>query len=162
MTSSSVDGLPNQTAVSNSHHTKPRSICRNFVYRGVCGDKACPRAHVPYNDMVDLLAYLTERDDFPPELRFVTKRLTRPDLSRCRQQYSSDRICSYFLHGSCRLNERCPRAHLRSFQIYRSLLRTANVKVRYFCSKKLPFPYVIHPARPSKGNRHPTVPRDAS
>ncbi|KAI0247927.1 hypothetical protein BJV78DRAFT_1285148 [Lactifluus subvellereus] len=29
---------------------------------------------------VDLLAYLMERDDCPPELRSITRRLTRPDF----------------------------------------------------------------------------------
>ncbi|KAI0251905.1 hypothetical protein BJV78DRAFT_1207615 [Lactifluus subvellereus] len=98
------------------------SICRNFVYWGKCREEACPRAHVPYNDMIDLMEHLMERDDYPPELRSIKSRLTRPDFSRCRKSYSSDRICSSYLEGFCRSHERCPRAHLRPFDIYRSLV----------------------------------------
>jgi hypothetical protein len=31
---------------------KPRAICRNFIYQGVCDNMQCPRAHVPYQNMV--------------------------------------------------------------------------------------------------------------
>jgi hypothetical protein len=31
---------------------KPRTICRNFLYLGFCDNMQCPRAHVPYQNMV--------------------------------------------------------------------------------------------------------------
>jgi hypothetical protein len=31
---------------------KPRSICRDFTYQGVCDNMQCPRAHVPHQNMV--------------------------------------------------------------------------------------------------------------
>ena len=31
---------------------KPRAICRDFIYQGVCDNMQCPRAHVPYQNMV--------------------------------------------------------------------------------------------------------------
>ncbi|KAI0250530.1 hypothetical protein BJV78DRAFT_552791 [Lactifluus subvellereus] len=76
--------------------------------------------------MVDLVEHLMEREDYPPELRFIKRRLTRPDFSRCRKPRSSDRICPYYLDGFCRLHERCPRAHLQSFDVYHSLLQAVR------------------------------------
>ncbi len=31
---------------------KPRAICRNFIYHGVCDYMPCPRAHVPHKNLV--------------------------------------------------------------------------------------------------------------
>ncbi len=31
---------------------RPRAICRDFVYNGMCREPHCLRAHVPHNDMV--------------------------------------------------------------------------------------------------------------
>ncbi|KAI9429368.1 hypothetical protein H4582DRAFT_275852 [Lactarius indigo] len=73
---------------------KPRSICRNFVYHGVCRDMTCPRAHVPHSDMLDLVAYLVERDDFPPELRSVKQRLTPPNPETTPVRSNMPQFCS--------------------------------------------------------------------
>ncbi|KAH9074791.1 hypothetical protein EDB83DRAFT_1871476 [Lactarius deliciosus] len=105
---------------------KPRSICRNFVYHGVCKDTTCPRAHVPHSDMLDLVTYLMERNDFPPELRSVKQRLTPPNPSLCRGQLPSDRICRNFVPRPCPLRERCLRTHFSVANIYGSLLQPAK------------------------------------
>ncbi|KAF8273137.1 hypothetical protein EI94DRAFT_53785 [Lactarius quietus] len=100
---------------------KPRSICRNFVYHGVCKDMSCPRAHVPHADMLDLVSYLLERNDCPPELRSVRQRLTPPKRGACRAQLPSDRICRYFLPVPCPSRGRCFRAHFSVASMYGSL-----------------------------------------
>jgi len=101
---------------------KPRSICRNFVYHGVCREMTCPRAHVPHGDMLDLVSYLVERNDCPPELRSV-KRLTPPNPGKCRRQLPSDRICRFFLPRPCPSREKCLRTHVSVANIYGSLVQ---------------------------------------
>ncbi|KAI0305127.1 hypothetical protein B0F90DRAFT_1159512 [Multifurca ochricompacta] len=103
-------------------YNKPWRICRSFVYGGVCRNMACPLAHVPYNDMLDLIDFLMSCDGSPPGLRFVRRRLIRPDLNRSRKQYPSDRICNGYLTGICRFSVNCPRAHIKPTQVYLSLL----------------------------------------
>lgn len=122
---------PNQPPPQSSTHAlpprmpshKPRSICRNFVYHGVCKDMNCPRAHVPHSDMLDLAGYLLERDDCPPELRSVRQRLKPSKSSACRKQLPSDRICRFFLPRPCPLRERCTRTHFSVTGIYFSLVQ---------------------------------------
>ncbi|KAH9039345.1 hypothetical protein EDB85DRAFT_1930079 [Lactarius pseudohatsudake] len=79
MDSNSTPPPPSSQSRPRVPSNKPRSICRNFVYHGVCRDTTCPRAHVPHSDMLDLVTYLTERNDFPPELHSVKQRLTPPN-----------------------------------------------------------------------------------
>lgn len=100
------------------HH--PRAICRKFVYTGICKEVSCPRAHVPHNDMLDLLHYLMQRRDFPPELRTAKGYLRHPTFV-CRRPLPSDRICDCFfpLHCTRRV---CNRTHFSVDSIYRSLL----------------------------------------
>ncbi|KAH8986696.1 hypothetical protein EDB92DRAFT_1878392 [Lactarius akahatsu] len=105
---------------------QPWLICRNFVYRGVCKEISCPRAHVPHRDMLDLLDYLITRRDFPPELRSARKQLRPPKLILCRIPLPSDRICSAFIPRPCPLGMRCTRTHFSIDNIYRSLMWPAD------------------------------------
>ncbi|KAH8998118.1 hypothetical protein EDB92DRAFT_1838077, partial [Lactarius akahatsu] len=101
---------------------RPYLICRNFVYGGVCKEISCPRAHVPYHDMLDLLDYLITRRDFPSELRSARKQLRPPKLDLCRNSLPSDRICFAFIPLPCSFGTRCTRTHFSVDNIYRSLM----------------------------------------
>jgi hypothetical protein len=118
---------PNVKAHLPPMHIKPRCICRNFIFWGHCREVHCPRAHVPFNAMIDLFEYLLERDDCPMGLPSVRARLTRPLTGGSRKGRLSDQICPDFLEsdGYCEQSG-CPRAHLSSIQIYSSLLPSAK------------------------------------
>jgi hypothetical protein len=38
--------------IQMNNERKPRAICRDFTYQGVCDNMQCPLAHVPYQNMV--------------------------------------------------------------------------------------------------------------
>lgn len=106
---------------------KPRTICRNFIYNGVCDNMQCPRAHVPHHNMHSIFEFLLKRNDCPAEVRSIQpSSFSRPSGKR-RQTLPSDYICFNFLRG---VPERmgCPRAHLSYFQIYNSLPRTVKLE----------------------------------
>lgn len=72
--------------------------------------------------MLDLLHYLMERDDFPPELRSAREHLKPYKLNVYRCSLPSDRICRYFFPLPCPWGKRCTRTHISVNYIYRSLL----------------------------------------
>ncbi|KAH9990989.1 hypothetical protein BJV74DRAFT_419934 [Russula compacta] len=169
------NGLPKRPDFDSNlppMHRKPRQICRNFIYGGVCDDKVCPRAHVPNNEMIDLFHYLLEREDCPMEVRFIRSRFTRPFPGRSRTLRPSDRICSSFLecNGSCS-SPKCRRAHLSPAQIYNSLLQPMKVKsVGLEVPPAMPFdpttapepvidgdPVVNLPEKPNYASRQPSL-----
>src|SRR6266851_3454934 len=72
-----------------------------------------------------------------------------------RTDRPSDLICSDFLErdGFCQWQNRCVRAHLRSTQIYHTLLQ--SVKVRYFCPRSRVASLRDGPSRCRLNPRHP-------
>ncbi|KAH9167348.1 hypothetical protein EDB89DRAFT_125920 [Lactarius sanguifluus] len=137
MDSNSAPPPPSSQSRPRVQSHKPRSICRNFIYHGVCRDTTCPRAHVPHSDMLDLVDYLMERNDFPPELRSVKQRLTPPNpVSVSREWF----FFFFFFCYSHNWNRVCAGGSSRPIE-YAAILFLALVRcARDACARISPSP----------------------